>query len=71
MAINPYKSHVLITSYSYEKTWPEFAGRTLLLPMGRLPSTSVAESLVKGLRLAAQQGADESLWKRGMLRNHQ
>lgn len=32
------------------------AGRTLLLPMGRLPSTSVAESLVKGLRLAAQQG---------------
>lgn len=31
-------------------------GRTLLLPMGRLPSTSVAESLVKGLRLAAQQG---------------
>eukprot|EP00435_Cladocopium_sp_Y103_P035121 s480_g9.t1 len=32
------------------------AGRTLLLPMGRLPSTSVAETLVKGLRLAAQQG---------------
>ena len=34
----------------------QFTGRTLLLPMGRLPSTSVAESLVKGLRLAAQQG---------------
>jgi hypothetical protein len=34
----------------------QFTGRTLLLPMGRLPSTSVAESLVKGLRLAARQG---------------
>ena len=41
------KPHISISS---------FAGRTLLLPMGRLPSRLVVDTLVKGLRLAAQQG---------------
>jgi len=32
-------------------------GRTLLLPMARLPSSTVAQTLVKGLQVASQQGA--------------